>query len=86
MNLQRLVIRRQYDGTLCGEIEVSGDTGKVALAVTNDLCERLVAVCADALVDVARSVARDMTAELISAQRSTPPLSAPPSRDMAQER
>ena len=70
MQLQRLHIRRTYDGDLVGELELTGDTGKVALAVNNALCIRLIAVCADALVDVAKSVSRDMTAELITTTKA----------------
>jgi hypothetical protein len=70
MNLQRLTIRRNYDGNLVGELELAGETGKVALAVNEALCQRIVEVCADALVDVAKSVARDMTAELITATKA----------------
>lgn len=70
MRLTALRIRRKYDDTLEGEIELAGETGKVALAVNDALCQRLVEVCADALVDVAKGVARDMTAELITATKA----------------
>ncbi len=66
MQLQNLRIRRRYDQSLEGEIEIAGDTGKVALAVNDVLCRKLIEVCASELVDVAKTVARDMTAEMVS--------------------
>ena len=70
MRLQALHIRRKYDGDLTGEIELAGETGKIALAVNNALCERLVEVCASELVVVAKGVALDMTAEILNAPKA----------------
>lgn len=69
MHLTRLNIRRDYSGNLSGEIEVAGDAGKVSLSVNDDLCQRLIETCASELVSVAKTIAREMTAELITATK-----------------
>lgn len=69
MQLNRLQIRRNYNDKLEGEIEVAGETGRVILSVDEILCQRIVEVCAAELVQVAKGIARDMTAELITAVR-----------------
>lgn len=67
MQLNRLQIRRNYNDKLEGEIEVAGETGRVIFSVDEILCQRIVEVCAAELVQVAKGIARDMTAELITA-------------------
>ena len=68
MQLSQLVIRRRYTDDLEGYIEVTSGSGRVTLNLTNSQAQALVAVVADALVDTARVVARDITAEMVSGQ------------------
>ncbi len=73
MQLNRLHIWRGYNDVMKGEIEVAGETGKITLSVNETLCHRLVETCATELVEVARGIARDMTAEMISVAKISAP-------------
>jgi hypothetical protein len=65
MELKSLTIRRTWEGKIEGGIEVGAERGKVMLTLTEEQAAAIVAVVADCLVDVAREVASDLTAQMI---------------------
>lgn len=50
-------IRRNYKGDLVGELEIEGDFGSAELNLTNELCTKIMLICADSIVDAAQETA-----------------------------
>lgn len=70
MKLKSLYIRRSYDGDkLNGEIEFLNQYGEIKLTLDEATNNKLLAVVADSLVDSARTIAADLTANVIDATR-----------------
>ncbi len=69
MRLKSLKIHRGYFGEkpLQGEIEFSSQKGEIKLILDEEFSQKVVALCADAIVEAAQYTAENMTAEIITA-------------------
>lgn len=69
MIMESLHISRGYNGKqpLHGTIEFKGGTGKITLNLREELAIRVLAICADELVEASKLAAAEMTAEIITA-------------------
>lgn len=68
MKLESLRIRENYGNRdqYVGEIEIKGEAGKLALVLNHEQCRKLLDVVADAMVETAKAVAMNLTAECIT--------------------
>lgn len=74
MYLERLCIRSHEkwstkEISYTGDIEVKGKTGTISLHLTPDMIKKIVKVCAESLVEVAKEAARDLTMECIELKK-----------------
>ena len=69
MIMKRLNIHRGYDNKqpLCGTVEFSGRSGEIKINLREELAVRVLAICADELVEASKAAAAEMTAEVITA-------------------
>lgn len=69
MIMKRLNINRGYDGKqpLSGVVEFSGKVGNIAINLREELAARVLAICADEIVEASKLAAAEMTAEVITA-------------------
>ena len=70
MELNELIIRRESwseSKPVRGKIEFSNPTGKVEINLTEQHCQKILEVVADALVEQAQSAANDLRAAVIEA-------------------
>lgn len=63
-----LRLNRWFNGSLRGEIEVEGDNGKIELKLTEELCSKILNLCADSLVEAAQEVAAEFRRESMMIQ------------------
>lgn len=56
-------IERGYDGKLRGDLSVQGEYGRIYLNLTEALCSKILAVCADNIVEAARETAAEFRME-----------------------
>ena len=73
MNLKDLRIKLMdygpFNGKYVGTAEFSGEKGTIALNLNPEHIEKIFSVCADGIIDVAQSAARDMTCAVIEHKR-----------------
>ena len=70
MLLKSLHMQRPYyptTGPLTGTIEFEAEHGKVELRLTEAACEQILRIVAGGMVDAAREVAEELTANIITA-------------------
>lgn len=70
MNFKRLEISKEYDYAknahyYKGILRVSSKSADISLNVDEALCNEILKICADKLVDIAKTIATDLTAECI---------------------
>jgi hypothetical protein len=72
MKLKRLEITRDYwldeDSPLKGSIEFMDNKGEIKLLLDEEQCHRMLAIAADALVAQSKTIASDLTANVINAR------------------
>ena len=66
MKLERLTIRRTYQGVIEGSVEYVGTNGAINLTLKDHHLEPVLAAVASALVESSQDVARQLTAEVIN--------------------
>lgn len=49
-----------------GEVELLGENSSVSLRVSDELCRKIIALCADNVVEVAQETAQLMKADIIN--------------------
>ena len=67
MQFERLHVNKDYRGGLSGSIEFSNDLGKIALTLPDELAQKLLAICAETLVDISKQAAEEMSVKVIEA-------------------
>jgi hypothetical protein len=72
ISFQRVEIERDYSGRLKGTISVKGDYGRTNLNLTEDLCAKILSVCADNIVEAAEETARNFKAEAMQIESEAP--------------
>lgn len=73
MQLSSLYLRRnswQTDAPVTGELELSGDDGKITLKLTEQNCHDILAVVASRLIEQSRERANALTAAIIDATKN----------------
>ena len=69
MELSRLNITRKLyganEGKMVGEISFISDGGTIELILSPEACSKILAVCAEDLVEMAKETANNLTAEII---------------------
>lgn len=72
MQLKSISIRKQYYGENAGKYEglinvgnETIDSNEIAAVIPHEVCTKIIVLCADELVNVAKVAAYDMTAELL---------------------
>lgn len=73
ISFQRVEIERDYKGRLKGTISVKGDYGRTNLNLTEDLCAKILSVCADNIVEAAEETARNFRAEAMQLESAAAP-------------
>jgi hypothetical protein len=81
MILESLTVRRSRYSTddaphrwvVGGNVEFSGETGKIELALNDDTSRRILAIVAEQLVETSRALAENMSAEIITGVALAPP-------------
>lgn len=63
--LKELKIERNYKGQLSGRLQVDSDKDAMWLAIDERLCQKIIDVCADKLVEVATEAAEALKAKMI---------------------
>lgn len=58
-------IERDFRGKLTGKLHVGGDFGRAYLNLTDELCARIMAVCADNIVEAAGVIASEFRHEAL---------------------
>ena len=66
MRFEKLYIRRSYDGSISGSIELHGDAGKIELNLDEPACKKMFEVVASEMVKVSKQAADRLTAEVFS--------------------
>ncbi len=69
MIMKRLLIDRGYDGKapLKGVVEFTGRAANIEINLREELAARVLAICADEIVEASKLAAAEMTAEVITA-------------------
>ena len=73
ISFKRVEIERDYRGRLKGNISATGDYGRINLNLTEDLCAKILSVCADNIVDAAEETARNFRAEAMQIESEAAP-------------
>ncbi len=63
--LQCLYVSRGFQGKLSGSVEFKGEEAKTELKIGDELCRRIVELCAKALVEAAREIAEDLRSDCL---------------------
>lgn len=81
MIFKRLRLERkdygQFGGQVIGEVEFDGITGAIVLNISPEQAKAILAVCAEALVNTTREVAKVMHQEIRSSSKPQPPIGGP---------
>lgn len=74
MKLKTLSVREDWNNpdSYRGEIEFAGNAGKITVPLNDTLSRRVLAVCADEIVEAGKTTAQALTAETINAQLEAP--------------
>ena len=70
LKLENLWIRQGYK-ELNGTIKFKGTKSTIELVITNEMCQKLLSLFADQLVESAREVAEDLKAEFLTIEAKT---------------
>lgn len=64
-------IKRDWEGKLKGDLNVEGDFGRATLNLTEDLCSKILQVCADNIVEAAELTANEFRRESLKLSADT---------------
>lgn len=64
-------IKRGWDGKLSGRLNIDGDFGSAYLNLTDELCAKILNVCADNIVEAAQVTANDFRREALQLDTKT---------------
>jgi len=67
MELESLSMYREYSGKVSGQIKFKGGAGSVELTLDEAAMQRILAVCADRLVEQAQEASNNLKAAVIEA-------------------
>jgi len=67
MELESLSMYRTYQGTVSGQIKFKGNAGSVEITLDEPAMQRILAVCADRLVEQAQEASNNLKAAVIEA-------------------
>ena len=65
VKLEKLYLIRGYHGDVTGQVEFSGENGKLEISLNDDACRKILAAVGDALVQTLKDIAKNLTTELI---------------------
>ena len=63
--LESLTIHRSYDKKLYGAITFKGKNAKTELRIDEDMCRKVIELCAESLVEAAREIAEELRADCL---------------------
>lgn len=61
-------VERDFNGNLKGDLNIQGDFGRATLNLTEDLCAKILHVCADNIVEAAEMTASEFRREALQLQ------------------
>ena len=65
VKLEKLYLIRRYHGDITGQVEFSGENGKLEISLNDDACRKILVAVGDALVQTSKDIAKNLTTELI---------------------
>ncbi|MFV1530574.1 hypothetical protein [Phaeobacter sp. JH209A] len=64
-------VERDWDGKLKGNLDIKGDFGRATLNLTEELCAKILHVCADNIVEAAEMTATEFRREALQLDAQT---------------